>query len=313
MKLGTATREYIAYKQGIGMVFQTEAVILRAFTKRAGPCTPVRKITSDTVSRYLKGRGPITRSWHRRHDALSGFWRFAIQRGYSDWSPVPPRRPKEPAPFVPHIYTHEELGRLLEGTTTYQKKWYKLEPGSLRAILLVLYGAGLRVSEAINLTCADVSLSEAILTIRLTKFYKTRHVAINPQLCRVLADYDLNRRTKGFRHDTSEPFFTHKNGDPIKRSAIEDAFLRLRQHVGVCRQNARYQPRLHDLRHSFAVHRVIAWYRSGADVQRLLPALATHLGHIDLAATQQYLTMTPELLAEASLRFEGYAEEVLHA
>ena len=313
MKLGSATREYISYKQSIGMVFETEAVILRAFTKRAGPRTPVRTITSEMVLRYLNSRGPVTRFWHRKHDALSGFWRFAIQHDYTDWSPVPPRRPKEPPPFVPYIYTQEELRRLLDGTRTYQKKWYKLEPVSFRAILLLLYGAGLRVSEAINLTCADVNLSEAIITIRLAKFYKTRHVAINPQLCRVLSDYDMNRRAKGLRHDTVEPFFTYKNGDPIKRSDIEDAFLRLRQHVGVCRQSARYQPRLHDLRHTFAVHRVIAWYRTGADVQKLLPTLATHLGHVDLASTQQYLTMTPDLLAEASLRFESYAEEVLHA
>ncbi len=313
MKLGSATRQYVAYKQRIGMVFETEAVILRAFTKRAGPRIPVRKITSEMVSRYLNGHGPITCFWHRKHDALSGFWRFAIQRGYTDWSPVPPQRPKKPTPFVPHIYTQEELRRLLDGTTTYQKKWCKLEPVSLRAILLLLYGAGLRVSEAINLTCTDVNLSDAMLTIRLTKFYKTRHVAFNPQLCRVLSEYDMNRRTKGFGRDAAEPFFTYKNGDPVKRSGIEDAFVRLRQHVGVCRQNARYQPRLHDLRHSFAVHRVIAWYRTGANVQRLLPALATYLGHIDLDATKHYLTMTPELLAEASLRFEGYAGEVLHA
>lgn len=313
MKLGSATREYVAYKKGIGMVFGTETAILRAFARRVGLRTTVRKITSDTVSRYLNGRGPITRFWHRKHDALSGFWRFAIQRGYTDWSPVPPRRPKEPTPFVPHIYTQEELRRLLDGTTTYQKKWCKLEPVSLRAILLLLYGAGLRVSEAINLSCADVNLSEAMLTIRLTKFYKMRHVAINSQLHRVLSDYDMNRRTKGSHRDPAEPFFAYKNGDPVKRSGIEDAFMRLRQHVGVSRQNARYQPRLHDLRHSFAVHRVITWYRTGADVQRLLPALATHLGHIDLDATKHYLTMTPELLAEASLRFEGYAEEVLHA
>jgi site-specific recombinase XerD len=120
---------------------------------------------------------------------------------------VPSRRPKEPTPFVPHIYTQEELRRLLDGTTTYQKKWYKLEPVSLRAILLLLYGAGLRVSEAINLTCADVNLPDAILTIRLTKFYKTRHVAINAQLCCVLSDYDINRRTKRFCRDTAAPFF----------------------------------------------------------------------------------------------------------
>ena len=71
---------------------------------------------------------------------------------------------------------------------------------------------------------------------------------------------------------------------------------------------ARYQPRLHDLRHSFATHRLTSWYRQGADVQRLLPVLATYLGHESVAGTQVYLTLTPELLREASLRFERYAE-----
>jgi len=133
------------------------------------------------------------------------------------------------------------------------------------------------MSEAIHLTCGDVDLSEAALTIRLTKLYKLRHIALCPQLQGVLSEYDLNRCAKGHCRDATAPFFTYKNGGPMMRCVIEDGFLRLRRHAGVSRQNARYQPRLHDLRHTFAVHRVIAWYRSGAEVQSLLPALATHL------------------------------------
>ena len=162
-----------------------------------------------------------------------------------------------------------------------------------------------------SLTCADVDLKEATLTIRLTKFYKTRRIALNGQLLRVLAGYDENRRRAGQRRDGSDPFFTCKNGDPVQRCVLEDAFLRLRNHVGITRQNARYQPRLHDLRHTFAGHRLTAWYQTGADVQRLLPGLCTHLGHISLSGTQRYLTMTPELLAEAALRFANYAGEVI--
>ena len=80
--------------------------------------------------------------------------------------------------------------------------------------------------------------------------------------------------------------------------------------AGVVRHDgARYQPRLHDLRHAAAVHRLVSWYRAGADVQKLLPQLATYLGHVHIAATQRYLTMTPELLSEASRRFERYAME----
>jgi integrase/recombinase XerD len=310
MKLCDAISRYVAYKQAIGMVFVTESTILRAFMEKAGPNTPIAKIESDAALQYLNGRGPVTLFWHRKHDALTGLWKFAIQHGWTDRSPLPARRPKEPAPFIPYIYSREELRRLLDGTSTYQHKWRKLEPVTLRAILLLMYGAGLRTGEPLRLTCADVGLTEAIISIRFTKFYKSRRIALNGQLLRVLAEYDNSRCQSGQRRGSDDPFFTYKNGDPVKRFVLEDAFFRLRKHVGIARQNARYQPRLHDLRHTFAVHRLTAWYQTGADVQHLLPALCTHLGHISLSGTQRYLTMTPELLAEAALRFANYAEEV---
>lgn len=313
MNLKLATLEYVALKQSMGMKFETEANSLRAFVRQMGEAIAVASVTSEDALRFLNGRnkGPITLFWHRKHDALKGFWDFAIRRGYTDRSPVPVRRAKEPVSFVPHIYTREELKRLLDGVTTYQQKWIKVEPVTLRTVILLLYGAGLRISESLHLTCADVDLTGATLAIRESKFYKTRRIALNAQLGSVLADYDLNRQQKGLDRNAAAPFFTYKRGGAVRRNVLEDAFQRLRDHVGVRRQNARYQPRLHDLRHTFAVHRLTAWYRTGADVQRLLPALSTHLGHIDLAGTQRYLTMTPELLAEASLRFEGYAQEVL--
>jgi integrase/recombinase XerD len=106
------------------------------------------------------------------------------------------------------------------------------------------------------------------------------------------------------------PFFVCRTGRRLTRRAAEDTFRRLRLRAGVLRHDgSRYQPRLHDLRHAFSVHRLVAWYRQGADVQRLLPRLATYLGHVHIATTQRYLTMTPELLQEASKRFEHYAWE----
>ena len=278
MKLGDATRKYVANKQATGMVFEAEAYILRAFAEKLGTNLPIQKITSDSVLDYLNGHGPVTLFWHRKHDALSGFWRFAIQHGYTDRSPVPARRPKKPTPFIPYLYSREELKRLLDGTSTYQRSWLKMEPITLRALLMLLYGAGLRTSEPLRLACSDVDLTDATLTIRLTKFYKTRRIALNPQLRRLLDEYDKERLWRGQRRDASDAFFTYRNGEAVQRAVLEDAFLRLRRHVGVARENARYQPRLHDLRHTFAVHRLIAWYRTGADVQRLLPGLSTHLG-----------------------------------
>jgi integrase/recombinase XerD len=198
MNLNHATREFVANKQAMGTSFETEARILRAFVRQIGVAVAIGTVTSDDVLRYLNGRNgkPVTTFWHRKHDALSGFWDFAIRRGYTDWSPVPARRPEKPARFVPYIYTREELKQLLNGVNTYQKKWHKLEPITFRAILLLLYGAGLRTSEPLHLTSADVNLAEATLTIRRTKFYKTRCIALNPQLHSVLADYDLNRRRR---------------------------------------------------------------------------------------------------------------------
>ena len=171
-----------------------------------------------------------------------------------------------------------------------------------------MYGTGLRTSEPLRLTCADVDLTEAILGIRFTKFYKSRRIALNGQL--LSPSTTTIGASRAQRRSGNDPFFTYKKGDPVRRFVLEDAFFRLRKHVGITRQNARYQPRLHDLRHTFAVHRLTAWYHTGADVQHLLPALCTHLGHISLSGTQRYLTMTPELLAEAALRFANYAEEV---
>jgi integrase/recombinase XerD len=107
--------------------------------------------------------------------------------------------------------------------------------------------------------------------------------------------------------------FCKKDGTPLTDSAIGAAFRRLRTIAGIKRDGgARNQPRLHDLRHSAAVHRVTSWYRSGADLNGLLPKLATYLGHKDLSGTQRYLTMTEELLAEAGRRFETFAQGGRH-
>jgi site-specific recombinase XerD len=105
--------------------------------------------------------------------------------------------------------------------------------------------------------------------------------------------------------------FLTRQGTAVTHQHAERVFCRLRVKANVVRDGAgpRHQPRLHDLRHSFAVHRLISWYRDGADVQRLLPKLATYLGHINISGTQRYLTLTPDLLREASMRFEHYAME----
>jgi len=132
-------------------------------------------------------------------------------------------------------------------------------------------------------------------------------VPIGVGLSRVLESYYAMRRRLPLPEAGRSVFFASRTGHAITLQELERVFTRLRKHAGVEHpSHARWQPRLHDLRHTFAVHRLIAWYREGADVQACLPRLATYLGHANISGTQTYLTMTPELLAEASHRFERY-------
>ena len=306
MTLAQAVHDDITLKQALGSRFHTEAAILKAFCNALG-AVDIADVEPHRVASYLAGRGPVTLYWHRKYEALSGFYRFALGRGYVPHSPLPTTLPKRPQPFRPYIYSEEELHHLLESAAEYATPRTALDEATLRTLLL-LYGAGLRIGEALGLTRADVDLDATVLTIRESKFYKTRLVPIGPRLAANLRTYaeDLDQRRSSTALEA--PFFVTRTGTPVTRHLAERAFVRLRDIAGIVREDgARYQPRLHDLRHSMAVHRLLAWYREGADVQRLLPLLATYLGHADLAATQRYLTMTPELLRQASLRFEHYA------
>lgn len=303
MKLSDLISQYISFKQSLGADFTTRARILKHFGRLMGTEIEVADVRAEEVKAFLDGDKPLTLYWQAKYSALRGLYNYAIGRGLAASSPLPQTPLKCPAPQKPHIYTREEIHRLLEATDSYRKWVWQLEPQTLRTLLLLLYGAGLRVSEALALDQGDVDLGAFLLTVRETKFYKTRFVPISKELSQALADY---RSQRPHSTDSSQPFFTGKSGARVLYKTVSHAFRSLRKWAGVHRQDGRYQPRIHDLRHSFAVHRLVSWYQSGADVQKLLPHLATYLGHANLASTQFYLTMTPELLEAASERFAEY-------
>jgi integrase/recombinase XerD len=305
MKLAEAAACYVAHKQAMGMRFRTEARTLRSFCQAMGDVS-MQDVSASAVATFLAGSGPVTRFWERKHSVLQGFYRFAIARGYAEHSVLPNRVPKPSQTFVPYIYSREELRRLLDAIPLIDHPRNTIDPETYRTILLLLYAAGLRVSEALALSQADIDLAAGILLIRESKFYKTRLVPISEDMRRVLARYLAQKRDAA-----ASPAFLSRRGEAVTRQNAENMFCRVRLRAGIRRDdgNPRHQPRLHDLRASFAVHRLIAWYRDGADVQRLLPLLSTYLGHIHIAGTQRYLALTPDLLREASARFERYAME----
>ena len=309
MTLREAIDQYIAWRRAQGARFQSQAYALRRYCRHVGDALDCDAVRSDQVSAFLAHGASASSNRVFLYCTLASFYRYAITRSLATRSPLPVEAPKAPPSASPYIYSHDELRRLLDAVKTYRKRVNQLEPHTLRALLLVLYGAGLRRGEALRLTLADIDLRAAVLTVREAKFDKTRLIPLGPQLARVMREYAAQRTTCGASQAHEAPFFVNRDGTPLAARTVSKAFVQLRRAAGVGRgKGARNQPRLHDLRHSFAVHRLTAWYRQGADVQRMLPLLSTYLGHASVAGTQVYLTMTPELLGEAALRFERYVQ-----
>ena len=310
MTLREAIEQYIVWRRAHGAKFTTGANLLRHFLGYADGDAACDLVTTAQVLAFLAGTGPLTRHRENKHYALAGFWRHAISRGHAEHSPLPDNEPRSPVRAPPYIYTREELRRIFDPANVEisRRGSVQLDAATFRTLLLMLYGAGLRFSEATGLTLADIDLAEGILTIRATKFYKSRLVPIGPQLATVLANYMALRRRGGLAQCETSFLLTNRDGTRLASSTVQAAFDALRRIAGLRgAAGGRAVPRLHDLRHSFAVHSLTAWYRQGADVQRLLPVLSTYLGHADLEGTKVYLSMTPELLQQASLRFARYA------
>lgn len=316
MMLREAIGQYIVWRQAHGAKFTTGANLLRHILDHADGDAICDAVTAVQVLAFLAGKGALTRHRENKYYVLAGFWRYAISRGCATRSPMPDNEPRSPVRAPPYIYSRDELQRLLDPATVEisRRSSVQLDAVTFRTLLLLLYGAGLRFGEATRLTLAEVDLANAVLTISATKFYKSRLVPVGPQLAAVLVGH-VSRRRQADPLDGSSPLLlANRDGTRLASSTVQEAFDRLKRVAGVGRAaGGRTVPRLHDLRHSFAVHRLTSWYREGADVQRLLPVLSTYLGHADLEGTKIYLSMTPELLQQASLRFASYAGGGHHA
>ena len=304
MKLAEAIDLYIAKRQAVGEKFYSPSAVLRAFSRCYENRTLV-SITPNHVQEFLAGprTGPATR--RNKYGILQVFFKHWLLREELHTIPMPPVPPKHTSTFVPYIYSRSELKQLLDAVPCCQQHGTCLmSEVTFRTLLLFLYGTGMRIGEALRLRLTDVDLGAGVVSVRGTKFYKSRLVPLGHDVHALLRKY---LALPGRCNQNDPPLFQSRKRTAIRLGAVEDSFQRLRQLASVRRDDASpYQPRIHDLRHTFAVHRLTEWYRNGDDVQSLLPALSTYLGHVELHSTQRYLTMTPELLGEANLRFERY-------
>lgn len=297
---------YLRTRRALGFALHIEGQQLERFARFAdaqghqGPLTLKLALAWANAPKSTSAIGPA-----RRLEPLRPFARYCAL--FEPDTEIPPSHLLGPAHrrLAPHIYSAQEVADLLEATGQLAPPG-GLRPVTVRCLLGLLATTGLRVSEALHLTCADVNLVQGVLTIRETKFRKSRYVPLHPTTQAVLADYvDARRHRVASPQDPA--FFLFDDGRGVRYEQIHYAFACLRERLGWDRRPAEALPRLYDLRHTFACRRLLAWYAEGVDVHWAIPHLATYLGHRKVSDTYWYLTGIPELMAVAAERFERLA------
>lgn len=213
----------------------------------------------------------------------------------------------------PYIYTPQEVRLLLETAKAFPSPLAPLRPLTLYTMLVLAYCAGLRLGEIARLDLGDVHLAAGEIAIRETKFFKSRTLPLADSVMVALHGYLEARQRAGAPQDGSSGLFWHMQGTGrYSRVMTHKLLVRVLRRAGLKPEPGRVGPRIHDLRHSMVVNRMLAWYREGINPQARLPFLATYLGHKDINSTLVYLTVTQELLQEASERFRAFAAQGRH-
>ena len=209
--------------------------------------------------------------------------------------------------FKPFIFSVEQITAVLaEARQLKTNRLFPLRRETCSTMLGLLYALGLRSGEVRRLRRRDVDLSGALLFIDQTKFHKSRYVPFGTKVGNSLKLFLESRSNLHPPFCDNDYLFVTLGPGPICKKNLQAVFHGLLAKLGIEGHSGRSAPRVHDLRHTFAVHRLLRWYREGVDVQRRLPALSTFMGHISPVSTQLYLTITTDLLKEANTRFEKH-------
>jgi integrase len=213
-----------------------------------------------------------------------------------------------PPSSLPYIYSRAEIAALLRAARQLKPSATSpYRPQTYYTLILLLYTTGMRISEVLNLQLGDIDSENQTIHIRETKFFKSRLVPLSSSMMRELEAYLKLRRQFGAPITLQSPLFQnpHRRGHHAP-SIVRQTFSELVKSIGIKKTPGHRGPCIHALRHTMATHRIENWYRRGESVQSKLGLLSTYLGHVDIAATQRYLTITTELLQQASQRFNEY-------
>jgi integrase/recombinase XerD len=204
----------------------------------------------------------------------------------------------------PYVYSETQIRKLMEAARTFPSPQAPWRPLMLYTMVVLTYCAGLRIGELVRLTLADVYLDDDSIEIRESKFFKSRRLPLTPTVMQALKDYLAARDRAGAPHTAqSGLFWNHGLGRQYSYPAVSDNLANVIRRAGLKPPSGKVGPRVHDLRHSFVLHRMRDWYRRGINPQAMLPYLASYLGHKNISSTLSYLTQTQELKEIACERF----------
>jgi len=314
--LGPAMRQHLTHRRSLGFRYEREQARLLNFDRYLQRRPEADRLPVHVLVReYAEGAttpearlerwqsGRTLAQGMQRHDPTvtpPPLDRFIMREA------VRQRRP-------PYIYTVDEVQRLLAAALTCPSPRVPLRPHTLSTIVTLAYCTGLRLGELVRLTLGDLDLNEATLTIKNTKFFKSRQLPLRPSLIAVLRDYlHVRAQSTALEAPTAALFWNAHKGQGYQLVTIGHLLADVIRRAGLKPETGRLGPRFHDLRHTFVVHRMLAWYRAGINPQTRLHYLATYLGHKDIYSTLVYLTITQDLLQEANTRFHTFGAQVLH-
>ena len=306
-------RSYLELQRSLGKKHQTHQLILNLFGRflhAQGVHSP-QAVTPTLIQHWLDTRTccPVTRLGYAR--LIGRFFAYLHQLRVVAANPVTPvlfAMARSPRPsFRPFIFSREQITTLLaKARRLPAHNRFPLRGLTCYTMLALLSALGLRHGEARRLRICDLDLERQTLFINQTKFHKSRYVPFGPKVGGCLKQF-LEARCRilmPLRDD--DPLFVTAWRKPLEHDVLREVLQASLPELGISSINGQRGPRLHDLRHTFAVHRLLRWYREGGDVQSRLPALATFMGHVRPESTQVYLTITTELLQEANARFHRH-------
>jgi integrase len=303
----TLVDNYLSFRRSLGFDLRIEGQQLQAFARFADQTGHRGPVTVAVAVRWAQSSRRATRlTWARRLQVLRRFTQYRAQ--FDAGTEIVPAELCGPVHrrLVPHIYTEAEIRALLEAAAQLRPTGgLRLRPRTYATLFGLLASTGLRISEALALTPTDVDLAEASLTVKKTKFRKSRLVPLHPTAIAALKHYaDARRRRVVDRSITT--FFVSDQGTPLGKRTVQQTFAKIRAQLGWIGRGDYTWPRIHDLRHSFLCQALVRAYQQPQGVDHVIDLLSTYVGHTKVSHTYWYLTAIPELLALAGQRFADF-------